>query len=166
MSEASLVIRSIEDRDWEQVYEIFSSIVAEGDTYAYREGLSSHAARALWVEGPPSATIVALRDNVIVGTAKFGANRPGRGAHVATASFMVDAGARSTGVGRALCEYAVTWAKEKGYAGMQFNAVASSNIHAIALYTQLGFVTIGTVPGAFDSATFGRVGLDIMFLEF
>jgi hypothetical protein len=49
---------------------------------------------------------------------------------------------------------------------MQFNAVVSTNTSAIALYRDLGFVTIGTVPGAFDHATLGLVGLDIMFLGF
>jgi ribosomal protein S18 acetylase RimI-like enzyme len=47
---------------------------------------------------------------------------------------------------------------------MQFNAVVSTNVHAIELYRKLGFVTIGTVPDAFDHATLGRVGLDIMYL--
>jgi ribosomal protein S18 acetylase RimI-like enzyme len=56
--------------------------------------------------------------------------------------------------------------KERGFAGMQFNAVVSTNSNAIELYRTLGFVTIGTIPGAFDSATHGRVGLDVMYLEF
>jgi ribosomal protein S18 acetylase RimI-like enzyme len=42
--------------------------------------------------------------------------------------------------------------------------VVSTNVHAIELYRELGFVTIGTVPGAFDHATMGRVGLDVMYL--
>jgi len=64
-----------------------------------------------------------------------------------------------------MCEYAIAWAREKGYAAMQFNAVVSTNLHAIELYRKLGFVTIGTVPEAFEHATLGRVGLDIMYLQ-
>jgi ribosomal protein S18 acetylase RimI-like enzyme len=64
-----------------------------------------------------------------------------------------------------MCEYAIAWAREKGYAAMQFNAVVSTNLHAIELYRKLGFVTIGTVPEAFEHATLGRVGLDIMNLQ-
>ena len=64
-----------------------------------------------------------------------------------------------------MCEYAIAWAREKGYAAMQFNAVVSTNLHAIELYRKLGFVTIGTVPEAFEHATRGRVGLDIMNLQ-
>lgn len=140
--------------------------MAGGDTYAYPDGLSTDEAESLWTEGPPSVTVVAFDDVAILGTAKFGPNRPGRGAHVATASFMVRPDARGRGVGRTLCEFAITWAKENDFAGMQFNAVVSTNVHAIELYRTLGFVTIGTVPGAFDSRTDGRVGLDIMYLEF
>jgi GNAT superfamily N-acetyltransferase len=159
------MIRPIAEGDWDTVYAIFRAVVAEGETYAYPEDLTSEAARALWIDGPPGETIVALRDEVILGTAKFGPNRPARGSHVATGSFMVSAEARGLGVGRAMCEYAIAWAKSHGYAAMQFNAVVSTNIHAIELYRKLGFVTIGTVPEAFDHATLGRVGLDIMYLQ-
>ena len=48
---------------------------------------------------------------------------------------------------------------------MQFNAVVATNVHAIELYRKLGFRDLGTVPGAFDHATLGRVGLDIMYLQ-
>lgn len=166
MTSPSVVIRPLDDDDWERVFEIFSAVVSEGETYAYPEGLSSEAARALWVEGPPGAAIVALRDGVILGTAKFGPNRPARGAHVATASFMVTNESRGSGVGRVMVEYVIAAAKAQGYAAMQFNAVVSTNVYAIELYRRLGFVTIGTVPEAFDHATLGHVGLDIMYLQF
>jgi len=161
----SNVVRPIVDGDWEQVFEIFRAVVAEGETYAYPDSLTSEAARALWIEGPPGETVVVLCDGVILGTAKFGPNRPARGSHVATASFMVAAESRGTGLGRAMCEYALAWARKKGYAALQFNAVVSTNLHAIELYRKLGFVTIGTVPEAFEHATLGRVGLDIMYLQ-
>jgi L-amino acid N-acyltransferase YncA len=165
MTSGDVVIRPLLADDWEHVFQIFRAVVAEGETYAYPDGLSSEAARALWVEGPPAQAVVALRDGVILGTAKFGPNRPARGSHVATASFMVASDARGSGVGRAMCEYVIAAAKERGYAAMQFNAVVTTNVHAIELYRQLGFVTIGTVPQAFDHATRGRVGLEIMYLQ-
>jgi L-amino acid N-acyltransferase YncA len=163
---ADVTIRAIEDGDWPSVYPIFRDIIAEGETYAYPDTLTPDEAKALWVEGPPSETVVALVDETILGTAKFGPNRPGRGAHVSTASFMVAREARGQGVGRALSEYAISRMKDRGFAGMQFNAVVSTNVNAIELYRTLGFVSIGTVPGAFDSASQGRVGLDIMYLKF
>jgi ribosomal protein S18 acetylase RimI-like enzyme len=75
---------------------------------------------------------------------------------------MVDPVARGRGVGRALGEFVVEAARAAGYAAMQFNAVVETNTAAVALWRSLGFRVIGTVPGAFDSATHGRVGLHIM----
>ncbi len=166
MSAQPVTIRAIEDADWPNVYAIFRDIIAEGETYVYTHTLRPDVAKALWIVGPPGETVVALVDGVILGAATFGPNRPGRGAHVSTASFIVASEARGQGIGRALCEFAISRMKERGFAGMQFNAVVSTNSNAIALYLTLGFVTIGTVPGAFDSASQGRVGLDVMYLEF
>jgi ribosomal protein S18 acetylase RimI-like enzyme len=166
MSSDDVEIRPLVGDDWDRVFQIFTAVVSEGETYAYPEDLTSEAAKALWVEGPPGHAVVGLRDGVILGTAKYGPNRPARGSHVATASFMVASDARGSGVGRAMCEYVIAAAKDEGYAAMQFNAVVSTNVHAIELYRQLGFVTIGTVPEAFEHATRGRVGLEIMYLRF
>ena len=102
----------------------------------------------------------------MLGTAKMGPNKPGPGAHISTASFMVAADARGKGVGGALCRYAMDWAKEHGYAGMQFNAVVESNRSAVELYERLGFTMIGTVPGAYEHRVLGRVGLHIMYCAF
>ena len=76
---------------------------------------------------------------------------------------MVAPDARGHGVGRALGEYALSWAREQGYAAMQFNAVVESNVAAVKLWQALGFQIIGTVPEAFDQAKLGRVGLHIMY---
>ena len=122
----------------------------------YEEALS------VWVEAPPAHTVVAVDGSQVLGTAKMGPNRPGRGSHVATASFMVSDAARGRGVGRALGECALDWAREQGYASMQFNAVVESNLAAVSLWKSLGFEIIGTVPEAFDHARDGLVGLHVM----
>ena len=93
----------------------------------------------------------------------MGPNRPGPGSHVATASFMVATDARGRGVGHALGEYALQWARDHGYAAMQFNAVVASNQSAVHLWQALGFQIIGTVPEAFEHPTLGRVGLHFMY---
>jgi GNAT superfamily N-acetyltransferase len=116
------------------------------------------------MESTPAQTVVAEIDGVVVGSAKMGPNRPGRGSHIATASFMVDLSVRSRGVGRALGEYVIGWATAAGYHGIQFNAVVETNTAAVGLWRALGFDIIGTVPEAFDHATLGLVGLQIMYL--
>ena len=157
-----MIIRDASAEDWTRIWPFFDRIVAEGETYAYPEDLTAETARALWMEQPPGSTVVGVDGDRVLGSAKMGPNRPGRGAHVATASFMVDADARGRGVGRALGSHALEWATAAGYRGMQFNAVVETN-PAVALWRSLGFVVIGTVPQAFDSATHGLVGLHVMY---
>lgn len=157
-------IRPATPLDWTAIHPIFEQVVREGETYAYPMSLTSDAARDLWMEEPPGLTVVAEVDGVVVGTAKMGPNRPGHGDHIGTASFMVDPSARGAGVGRALGEYVIDWHRSRGFEGIQFNAVVESNEAAVRLWTSLGFEIIGTVPGAFRSPRFGRVGLHVMFL--
>jgi GNAT superfamily N-acetyltransferase len=76
---------------------------------------------------------------------------------------MVASEARGRGIGRALGEYTLEWAREQGYASMQFNAVVESNVAAVRLWQVLGFQIIGTVPEAFEHRELGRVGLHIMY---
>ena len=157
-------IRVATDDDWPRIWPFFAAIVAEGETYAYPDDLTSEAARELWMEHPPGLTVVLEEDARVLGSAKMGPNRPSRGDHVGTASFMVDPAASGRGVGRALATYAVDWHRRHGYAGIQFNAVVETNAAAVHLWRALGFEIVGTVPGAFRSARHGRVGLHVMYL--
>jgi ribosomal protein S18 acetylase RimI-like enzyme len=93
------------------------------------------------------------------------ANRPGPGSHVASGSLMVAKQARGKGVGRALTTDMISWARRSGFAAIQFNAVVDTNTAAVHLYESLGFVTIGTAPGAFRHPTAAPVGLRIMWLD-
>jgi GNAT superfamily N-acetyltransferase len=158
-------IRPFVESDWPKVWPIVREVVRAADTFAYDPAMTEAQARATWIEAPPGLTVVAVEGQGVLGTAKMGPNRPGPGSHVATASFMVAADARGRGVATALCRFALDWARERGFAGMQFNAVAESNRAAVELYKRLGFRLIGTVPGAFAHPTQGRVGLHIMYRE-
>jgi L-amino acid N-acyltransferase YncA len=156
-------IRNASAGDWPAIWPFFRRIVEAGDTYAYPPDLTSEAAQALWFEAAPGTTVVAIDNEVVVGTAKAGPNRPGRGAHIATASFMVSPDHGGQGVGRALGEHVVTWARAAGFHGMQFNAVVETNDVAIRLWQSLGFEVVGAVPEAFDHREAGLVGLKIMY---
>ncbi|HEX6931787.1 MAG TPA: GNAT family N-acetyltransferase [Streptosporangiaceae bacterium] len=159
-------IREFADADWPRVWPIIHDVIQARDTYAYDPGMTEDQARAIWLEPPPGHTVVAVEDGDVLGTAKMGPNRPGPGSHVSTASFMVSPRARGKGIGTALCRYALDWARASGYAGMQFNAVTETNRSAVGIYKRLGFVIVGTVPGAFEHRDLGRVGLHIMYCEF
>jgi len=158
-------IRPAVEDDWPAIWPIFSAIVAAGETYTYPESLTFEQARGLWMEQPPGVTVVAVHDGLVVGTAKLGPNRPGRGSHVATASFMVDPSVHGRGVGRSLAEHIVGRARDAGYHSMQFNAVVETNTGALSLWHALGFRILGTVPEAFDHPVHGLVGLHVMYLR-
>jgi GNAT superfamily N-acetyltransferase len=116
------------------------------------------------MDSPPGLTVVAEDEDRVLASAKMGPNRPGRGAHVATASFMVDPAQQGRGAGRALGEYMVQWARDEDYHAIQFNAVVETNAAAVHLWQSLGFVILATVPEAFDHSTLGLVGLHVMYL--
>jgi GNAT superfamily N-acetyltransferase len=158
-----LMVRTAEAEDWPRIYPIFSAIVSAGRTYAYPEGLSLEDARPVWMTPPPGRTVVAVEEDVVVGSAHMGPNRPGRGAHIATGSFMVDPRHHGRGIGRALGTHVVDWARSAGYRGIQFNAVVETNGAAVHLWRSLGFEILATVPEAFDDAEDGLVGLHLMF---
>lgn len=107
-----MLIHEATPEDWPAIYPIFRAVTDEGATYVYPAGLSSEEARALWTG--QGHVVVAVEDDgdarpgtPVLGTAVMQPNRLGRGAHVATGSFMVSGAARGRGVGRALGEHLV-----------------------------------------------------------
>ena len=95
-------IREASVEDWDDIFPIFSTIVEAGESYALPLGLTSEEARPWWMQSPPGRTVVAFDDVSLLGTAKMGPNRPGRGSHIATASFMVNPEFERQGVGHEL----------------------------------------------------------------
>ncbi|GAB4053569.1 GNAT family N-acetyltransferase [Catellatospora paridis] len=158
-----MIIREATGQDWPKIFPFFAEIVAAGETYAFPEGMDSEQARPWWMEQAPGRTVVAVDGDTVLGSAKMGPNRPGRGAHIATASFMVDPAQRGRGVGRALGGHVLDWARAQGYHGMQFNAVVETNTAAVRLWQAIGFEILATVPEAFEHPKHGRVGLHVMY---
>lgn len=162
-------LREATAADVARVAPFFRAIVADGETYAYPDDLSDAQIEALWFEGPPGRTTVVVDgdgpDARVLGTAKMGANRPGRGSHVGTASFMVDPAAAGRGVGRLLTVDMIEWHRREGYRAIQFNAVVETNTAAVRLWRDLGFEILTTVPEAFESRRYGLVGLHVMLLR-
>lgn len=157
-----MLIREATDADWPAIWPIVEAVVRAGDTYCYDPDLDEATARSTWMLREPGRTFVALDGDVVLGTAKSHPNQGGPGAHVATASFMVDPRRAAHGVGRALAEFVLAWAGGQGFRAMQFNAVVETNTRAIRLWQSVGFEVVGTVPEAFEHPEFGFVGLHVM----
>jgi GNAT superfamily N-acetyltransferase len=156
----NLIIREAKpEADWlTGIWPIFQEVVRAGDTLAYPPDTDEQSAREYWLLPAPARVFVAVNDTdgAIIGSAFVKPNQPGLGGHVANAAFMVATSASGHGVGRALAEHAIAWAREANFSAMQFNFVVSTNTRAIALWKSLGFSIVGTIPQAFAHQGLGR----------
>ena len=158
------MIREARPLDWDAIWPFFCTIVRAGETYVYPRDTDSDAGRRLWMLSSPGRTVVAEDERgTVLGSAKMHPNHQGGGAHVATASFMVDPAGGGRGVGRALGEHVLQWARTAGYRAMQFNAVVQTNTRAVRLWQSLGFEIMATLPEAFHHPEHGYTGLHVMY---
>ncbi|HEY2101716.1 MAG TPA: GNAT family N-acetyltransferase [Chthoniobacterales bacterium] len=155
-------IRLATKADEDAIWQIFQGVVAPGDTYAFDPEMSQEAALAYWF-GVGTRTYVADNDGAILGTYIIRPNQLGPGSHVANAGFMVRPGVQGKGIGRKMGEHSLQEARRLGFRAMQFNFVVSTNRPAIHLWQSLGFVIIGTLPGAFRHPSEGFVDVFVMF---
>lgn len=92
---------------------------------------------------------VARRGPELVGFATAIASPYTRLRHVARFEVMVHHSARGAGVGRALTEHAITWARANPHVHKLSLAVFDDNDRAITLYRRLGFAEEGRRPGEY-----------------
>ncbi len=158
---SALVIREIGAAEFDQVWPLFRSVIAGGDTYSYSPDMPFEEAQALWAV-PPNRTFVAERDGCVVGCYRLSPNRSGLGDHVANGGYMVAADARGQGIASAMCEHSMEEARRAGFTAMQYNYVVASNTTAVKLWQRHGFAIVGTVPRAFRHATLGPTDIHVM----
>ena len=155
-------IRLATSNDEDPIWQIMQPIIAQGDAYVYEPTMSKQEALADWM-GLDNTCFVVEKKGDIVGTYILRPNKPGLGAHIANASFMVKQQAKGQKVGLAMGQHALDQAKQAGYHAMQFNMVVGTNKAAIALWQKLGFVIIGTIPDGFNHSEKGYVDAHILY---
>ena len=155
-------IRAAVDSDHDAVWRVMEPIIRAGETYALPRDMARRAALAHWF-APDRTVFVAQGQERILGTYYLRANRPGPGAHVANAGFMVANEAGGYGLGKDLCEHALAMAKARGFLAMQFNFVVASNDRAVRLWQRMGFEIAGRLPQAFDHPRHGLTDALVMF---
>jgi ribosomal protein S18 acetylase RimI-like enzyme len=159
---SAITIRPATPADADAIWEIFKAVIQGGDTYVYPADTPRQALDELWL-APHLRTYVAEINGAISGTYILKANYPGRGAHVANASYMVHPEAQGRGLGTAMCAHSLGEARRLGFRAMQFNLVVSTNTPAIHVWQKLGFEIVGTLPGAFRHRRHGYVDAYVMF---
>jgi L-amino acid N-acyltransferase YncA len=158
-----MTMRDATANDWPAIWRFMRQIAAAGETFSWKRDIAEEDARAYWLRGAPARAVVAVDDDgTVLGTAEMGPRMGGPAAHTASAGFMVDPDHQGRGVGRALGEEVIDWARAAGYRALVFNAVAASNTRAVGLWRSLGFEVVGTVPEGFHHPTEGYVGLHVM----
>jgi ribosomal protein S18 acetylase RimI-like enzyme len=148
--------------DAPSIWRIIGPTIRAGETYALDRDMTEADALAYWMSADRE-TFVAEQDGEIVGTYYMRANQAGGGKHICNYGYMTSAAATGRGVARAMCEHSLDHARRRGYRGMQFNFVVSSNTRAVALWQSLGFETVGRLPQAFLHPTLGYIDALVMF---
>lgn len=152
----------LDEAELQQVFAIFQEVLSGGDVFPYPEDTSLEGFKKIWLVENSFSYVAVLPGGEIGGAYYVKPQWPGRGSHVATATYMVAERARGAGVGLALGEHSLAAAKERGYSAMQFNLVISTNKPAVALWQKIGMRIIGTVPGGFQHRSLGLVDTYLM----
>jgi L-amino acid N-acyltransferase YncA len=155
-------IRRAAETDFDVMWPIFRDVIASGDTYVFSPDTPRDDAFVYWF-GPGVISYVAEVEGQIVGMYKIVQNQRDLGSHIANASFMVSPAYSGRGAGRQMGLHALREARRRGFRGMQFNFVVSTNAAAVALWQSLGFAIVGTLPKVFKHATLGYVDAYVMF---
>jgi ribosomal protein S18 acetylase RimI-like enzyme len=155
-------IRPAKIADRIAIWSIIGPTIRAGETYALDREMSEADALAYWL-GSDRQTFVAEENGEIVGTYYIRANGAGGASHVCNCGYMTAAQATGRGIARAMCQHSLAYACERGYRGMQFNFVVSSNSRAVSLWQSLGFEIAGRLPKAFHHPTLGYIDALVMF---
>jgi L-amino acid N-acyltransferase YncA len=159
-----MTIRPAIPEDHEFILDIFTEILAAGETFALSQDLPRPDALAFWC-GAENTVFVCEDGGRILGSYYLKPNHSGPGSHVANAGYIVAAEERGKHIGRTMAEHSIEQARRLGFRSMQFNFVVSTNESAVRLWKQLGFGVVGTLPRVFHHPTHGYVDAHVMFLD-
>jgi GNAT superfamily N-acetyltransferase len=152
-----VAIRPATAGDHDAIWRVMEPIIRAGETYSLPRDMNRDEALAHWFALDRSV-FVAEDGGEVIGTYYLRANRPGPGAHVSNAGFMVSDKTGGKGVGAALCEHALATAKARGFAAM-----VAANDRAVRLWQRKGFAEIGRTPDAFQYPRLGLVDALVMY---
>lgn len=155
-----MLIRAANPADYDAMWRILEPVLRAGDTYALDRELSREAALAFWLA---NEAFVAEEAGMVLGTYYLRRNQAGGGGHICNCGYMVAPEASGRGVARAMCAHSLEQACARGYRGMQFNFVVSTNARAVRLWQAMGFAIVGRIPGGFAHPRLGFVDALVMY---
>lgn len=158
-----LTIRPANLDDAPAIWRIIGPTIRAGETYALDPGMGEADALAYWLGADRETFVAVAEDGQVLGTYYIRPNQAGGGRHICNCGYMTDKAATGRGVARTMCLHSLDHARQRGYRGMQFNFVVSSNTRAVALWQALGFTIVGRLPLAFHHPSLGYVDALVMF---
>jgi ribosomal protein S18 acetylase RimI-like enzyme len=132
--------------DYDRVKDILRANIAEEAFFTPAADASDEVVKAYWFGGIANEFWALEEDGEILGGFYQRQNHYDLGGHIANGGYAVSPAAKGRGIGRILGERSIERAKERGFRGIQFNFVVSTNTVAVNLWKSLGFTVIGTIP--------------------
>lgn len=151
--------------DYDKVWEIFADVISTGDTLVFDPNTPKELLHKHWFADSMDTFVAVDGNDKISGSYFIKPNQIDLGNHIANCGYIVNPKYHGSGIGKLLCEHSIIYAKEKGYLGIQFNIVVSTNEKAVKLWQKFGFDIIGTTPKAFRHQTLGFVDTYIMYKD-
>lgn len=155
-------IRPAHISDAPSIWRIIGPTIRAGETYALDRDMIEGDALDYWL-GDDRETFVAEEEGEVIGTYYIRANQAGGGNHICNCGYMTGAAAIGRGVARTMCHHSLDHARKRGFRGMQFNFVVSTNARAVALWQSFGFEIVGRLPQAFHHPKLGYVDALVLF---
>lgn len=142
-------IKPYEKSDAAEAAAIWNEVVEDGVAFPQEELLTEESGDIFFKEQSYTGIAVDEESGLAVGLYILHPNNVGRCGHICNASYAVKKGLRGQHIGEKLVTDCMEKGKELGFKILQFNAVVRSNEYALRLYTKLGFVQLGIIPGGF-----------------
>lgn len=160
-------IRRATPADYANIWALVEPVFRAGETYPVPRNISPEDGLAYWLSAEKTLFVAedVTKDgeNKLVGLYYIKPNTGGGGDHICNCGYITLASERGKGIARQLCAHSLTFAKESGYRGMQYNLVISTNAAAVHLWQKMGFDIAGTLPGVFAHPSLGDVDAYVMF---
>lgn len=166
---ANYRIRPAEPRDVKAILWLGRASVEGGDAFAWDETAPDEELAFYWLpnEELGHETFVAEdpQGRGLAGACVLQPSAGARSAHVAHGAFAVAPAARGEGLGKRLCSHMVSEARQRGYAGVRFNTVVSTNSAAVRVCLGSGFKIMCTLPRVFNHPRRGLVDAHVMYFD-
>ncbi|WP_430791450.1 N-acetyltransferase family protein [Virgibacillus flavescens] len=144
------IIRTVKLEDADALIEISNSIISEGDYFIMvseeleKDSLNQQKEQIQEILNNENETIIiAVINDVIVGSIMFQSHRLKRMSHTGSISMSISENYRSIGIGKILLKALLDWAETHPLIEKVSLGVFSTNLRAISLYKRMGFMEEG-----------------------